>query len=75
MIRRVDLEGGDRASVAAELGITRGALGVRLHRARMVRMVLRILLLAACISCPEHRFDDFACHPDKMEMLTRSGLV
>jgi RNA polymerase sigma factor (sigma-70 family) len=34
IIRRVDLEGEDPASVAADLGISRGNLDVRLHRAR-----------------------------------------
>tara|TARA_R110002096_G_scaffold205630_5_gene391596 strand:- start:329 stop:952 length:624 start_codon:yes stop_codon:yes gene_type:complete len=68
LVRRVDLEGADRARVAAELGITRGALGVRLHRARAA---LKNLLLAACISCPEHGFDNCACHPDKLETLAR----
>ena len=71
LIRRVDLEEGDRSRVAADLGITRGALGVRLHRARTA---LKNLLLAACISCPEHGFDDCACHPSKMEVLARSEL-
>lgn len=71
LIRRIDLEGHDRACVATDLGITRGALGTRLHRARVA---LRNLLLATCISCPEHGFDDCACHPDKMKMLVGSGL-
>jgi len=71
LVRRVDLEGADRTQVAADLGITRGALGVRLHRARAA---LKNLLLAACISCPEHGFDDCACHPDKIALLARSGL-
>lgn len=71
LIRRIDLQGAARAPVAAELGITRGALGVRLHRARVA---LRNLLLAACISCPEHGFDDCACHPGKMEQLTKLKL-
>ena len=66
LIRRIDLEEDDRAIVAAELGISRGAFGVRLHRARLA---LKNLLLAACISCPEHGFDDCACHPGKMEKL------
>jgi len=66
LIRRIDLEEDDRTAVAAELGITRGAFGVRLHRARLA---LKNLLLATCISCPEHGFDDCACHPGKMEKL------
>lgn len=71
LVRRIDLQGADRATVAAELGLTRGALGVRLHRARVA---LRNLLLAACISCPEHGFDDCACHPGKMEQLAKLKL-
>lgn len=66
LIRHIDLEDGDRATVAAELGIMRGTFGVRLHRARLA---LKNLLLAVCISCPEHGFDDCACHPGKMEKL------
>lgn len=66
LLRRIDLGGDDRATVAAELGITRGTFGVRLHRARLA---LKNLLLAVCISCPKHGFDDCACHPGKMEKL------
>lgn len=34
LIRRIDLDGAPRSDVAAGPGITVGALGVRLHRAR-----------------------------------------
>jgi|TARA_R110002072_G_scaffold51291_13_gene137553 RNA polymerase sigma-70 factor (ECF subfamily) len=72
LVRRIDLEDADRTAVAAEMGITRGALAVRLHRARTA---LRKLLLAACISCPAHGFDDCACHPGKIEKLAVAGLA
>jgi RNA polymerase sigma-70 factor (ECF subfamily) len=70
LIRQVDLEDGDRSRIAAAMGVTPGTLAVRLHRARAG---LRNLLLASCMSCPEHGFDDCACHPDKIETLARIG--
>ena len=66
LILRINLEGDDRASVAAALGITRGAFGVRLHRAHLA---LKNLLLAACISCAGHGFNDCACDRGKMKKL------
>jgi polysaccharide pyruvyl transferase WcaK-like protein len=72
LVRRIDLEGGNRAQVATELGVTRGALGVRLHRARAA---LKKLLPAACISCPEHGFDNCVCHPEKIEKLAKLALI
>jgi hypothetical protein len=51
---------------------SRGVLGVRLHRARAA---LKKLLLAACISCPEHGFDNCVCHPDKIEKLAKLALT
>jgi hypothetical protein len=56
--------------VADDLGITSGALEVRLHHARMA---IRNLLLTACFSCPKHGWDDCACHPDKIENLEMIG--
>jgi RNA polymerase sigma factor (sigma-70 family) len=48
LIRRVDLEGEARRGVAARLGVSRNALGVRLHRARGT---LRDRLRALCDAC------------------------
>ncbi len=66
VLRRVDFELQNRASVAGDLGITSGALSVRLHRARIA---IRNLLLTSCFSCPTHGWDDCACDPGKMEKL------
>lgn len=60
LIRRIDLEDESRASVADDLGITTGALGVRLHRARAA---LRDRLLGHCGCCCEHGFEDCSCAP------------
>lgn len=60
LIRRVDIEGEPRASVAAELGISPGALAVRLHRARAA---LRDRLLSHCGCCCVHGFEDCHCPP------------
>jgi len=58
LVRRVDLGEEDRASVAADLGVAPGTLGVRLHRARQA---LRRTLLTSCSNCCKHGFDDCAC--------------
>lgn len=58
LIRKVDLEGEDRSRIAADLGLNRGALAVRLHRARVS---LRDALLAHCGACCEMRRDDCGC--------------
>lgn len=58
LIRRIDLEGEAREAVAASHGITRGALAVRLHRARQA---LKRRLLEMCLTCPEHGFLDCGC--------------
>lgn len=60
LVRRVDLESEPRAGVASDLGITVGALGVRLHRARAT---LRDRLLSHCGCCCEHGFEDCHCPP------------
>ncbi len=62
LVRRIDLGQEDRASLAADLGVTPGTLAVRLHRARQA---LGQALMASCTSCPEHGFDDCSCNPDK----------
>ncbi len=61
LVRRVDLNQEDRASLATELGVAPGTLAVRLHRARQA---LGQALVASCSSCPEHGFDDCCCHPN-----------
>jgi len=60
LIRRIDLEDESRASVAKDLDLTLGALGVRLHRARAT---LRDQLLGHCGCCCEHGFEDCSCAP------------
>ncbi|SFN98553.1 RNA polymerase sigma-70 factor, ECF subfamily [Roseovarius lutimaris] len=60
LIRRIDLEDESRQSVAENLGISSGALAVRLHRARAT---LRDRLLGHCGCCCEHGFQDCSCPP------------
>lgn len=60
LIRRLDLGDESRGSVAESLGITLGALGVRLYRARAA---LRDQLLDHCGCCCEHGFEDCSCAP------------
>ena len=67
LVRRIDLEEEPRPVVAASLGITEGALAVRLHRARAK---LRDLLVAMCLTCPVHGFLDCAC--DRARILRQS---
>ncbi len=61
LIRRIDLGEEDRESVAADLGLTRNALGVRLHRARTA---LREALMAHCGGCCLDGQDDCCCPAD-----------
>ncbi len=58
VIWRVDLTGEERAAVAARLGITLNALGVRLHRARRA---LKRRLEEMCLTCPVHGYLDCGC--------------
>ncbi|MBX9700228.1 MAG: hypothetical protein K2X74_12380 [Acetobacteraceae bacterium] len=58
LIRRLDLEGEDRAAVAASLEVRMNALHVRLHRARRA---LAAQLRAACATCPTEGFMGCAC--------------
>lgn len=60
LIRRVDIEDEDRQSVAADLGVSVGAFGVRLHRARAA---LRDSLLDHCGGCCKDGFNDCSCPP------------
>ena len=60
LIRRIDLNDDDRASVAADLGLTRGTVAVRLHRARSA---LKDSLLSHCGICCETDRDDCYCPP------------
>jgi RNA polymerase sigma factor (sigma-70 family) len=72
LVRRVDLGEEDRASIAADFGISLATLAVRLYRARQA---LYRALLASCASCCEHGFDDCTCVPDKakaLEQITNS---
>ena len=58
LIRRIDLAEENRKSVAGELGLSTGALAVRLHRARLA---LRDELLGHCGYCCTHGFEDCSC--------------
>ena len=60
LIRRIDLGEEDRATVATDMGLTRNALGVRLHRARMA---LRDALTGHCGKCCKTGWDDCYCPP------------
>ncbi len=55
LLQKLDITDGDRAEVATELGITTGALAVRLHRARQA---IRTAMLNSCTGCLTHGFDD-----------------
>lgn len=58
VIRRIDLVGEPREQVAARLGVTLNALGVRLHRARQA---LKRRLEEMCLTCPVHGYLDCGC--------------
>ena len=61
LIRRIDFGGEDREHVARDLGLTRNALGVRLHRARTA---LREALINYCGPCCRDDRDDCYCQPE-----------
>jgi RNA polymerase sigma-70 factor, ECF subfamily len=60
LIAAMDLGGASDADVAARLGVTRGALKVRHHRARRQ---LRERLDATCRTCARHGCLDCTCRP------------
>lgn len=60
LIRRIDFGDEDRAAVAADMGLSRNALGVRLHRARAA---LRDALTGHCGKCCKTGWDDCYCTP------------
>lgn len=60
IIRRIEFEEEDRATVAAGLRLSPGALAVRLHRARAA---LRDRVLEHCGSCCAEGFEDCSCAP------------
>lgn len=64
LIRRIDIDGLPRKQIAADLGISVGTLGVRLHRARAA---LRERLLSHCGCCCEDGFEDCHCPPTGCE--------
>ena len=64
LIRRIDFGEDDREAVAADLGLSRNALGVRLHRARAA---LRNALVGHCGTCCETARDDCYCPPEGCE--------
>lgn len=69
LIRRIDFGEEERGAVAQDLGLSRNALGVRLHRARAA---LRDALIKHCGDCcrAEGR-DDCSCPPEGSEDDTR----
>lgn len=68
LVRRIDLDEQSRPEVAKALDISEATLAVRLHRARAK---LRDLLVALCLTCPEHGFLDCAC--DRARMLRQAS--
>ncbi|WP_306259333.1 RNA polymerase sigma factor [Pararhizobium sp. IMCC21322] len=60
LIRRIDFGDEDRASVAADLGLHRNALGVRHYRARIA---LRDAVVRHCGPCCKSDRDDCYCPP------------
>ncbi|MDP3958506.1 MAG: RNA polymerase sigma factor [Pseudorhodobacter sp.] len=69
LLRRIDFGDEDRATVAADLGLNRNALGVRLHRARTA---LRAALATHCGACCATGRDDCYCPPTSRES-SKSG--
>lgn len=64
LLRRIDFGEEDRAAVAVDLGLSRNALGVRLHRARAA---LRDALTGHCGTCCKTGWDDCYCPPTGCE--------
>jgi len=64
IVRRIDFNEEDRASVAADLGLKPGTLAVRLHRAHAA---IGDLLLGHCGFCCKHNFEDCSCPPGGCE--------
>lgn len=58
VVRRVELGGESTADVATHLGVSRGNLDVRLHRARKA---LRVALEKSCGACTVHGCLDCSC--------------
>lgn len=58
LLQRIDLDGADAGEVAAELGLSRNNLTVRLHRARKH---LREALTRNCRACSKHGCMDCTC--------------
>ncbi len=64
LLNRVDLQGNDIGAVAAELGVTRNNLTVKLHRARKH---LRKALSQNCGACSAHGCIDCTCDDSSQE--------
>jgi len=60
LIRRIDIDKADRATVAADLDLRPGTLNIRLHRARAA---LADALLSHCGYCCQDGFVDCSCPP------------
>ncbi|MBE0541420.1 MAG: sigma-70 family RNA polymerase sigma factor [Verrucomicrobia bacterium] len=58
LLQQIDLEGKEIADVAAQLGVTKNNLTVRLHRARKH---LREILAQNCRACSKHGCLDCTC--------------
>ena len=64
LLKRIDLAGENPDVVAAQLGLTRNNLNVRLHRARKH---LREILSANCRACSKHGCLDCTCDENHLE--------
>lgn len=71
VLRRLDLDGEPRATVAFALGLTPNALAVRLHRAREA---LRRVLELTCETCPIHGYRDCGCDYTRRLLALRPDL-
>lgn len=70
LIRRIDVGEESRESVAQDLGLSRNALGVRLHRARAA---LRKVMTQHCGDCCQNDRDDCSCPPEGCESATHAS--
>jgi DNA-directed RNA polymerase specialized sigma24 family protein len=71
VVWRIDLLDEPRDRVAVSLGLTSGAVNVRIHRGRRA---LRARLEAICQTCPEHGFLNCQCEEGEKIRQVRSRL-
>lgn len=70
ILRRADLNGQSRQTIAAELGLSVNNAEVRLHRARRA---LKRRLEQSCPSCGEHGFLDCRCAPNSPDRVASAA--